>query len=280
MTCVCLTFDFDALSVWLSTFKQTTPTPLSRGEYGARVGIFRILELLRSREVPATFFVPAHTAASFPDTVRRIADEGHEIALHGFVHETPVGLTRSQEADLLQRSMERLQAILGQAANPAGYRSPAWDLGDSTIELLEANGFLYDSSLMADDFQPYRPRRNDQVDSDGFVPGPESRLIEFPVAWELDDYPYFHFAARPLNQGLRSAAEVYGIWRDEFDYCHSEIGDGVFTLTTHPEIIGRGPRIRMLDQLIGHMQAKPGTRFSTLADEARRIADRLRPAGI
>lgn len=270
MTCVCLTFDFDALSIWLSTFKQTTPSPLSRGEYGARVGIFRILDLLARRDVKATFFVPAHTAVSFPDTARRIAGEGHEVAVHGLVHESPVGLTRVEETDLLKRSIDCLRSVLGHAFNPAGYRSPAWDLGDSTIEILEEGGFLYDSSLMADDFRPYRPRRNDQVNERGFVAGPESKLIEFPVAWELDDYPYFHFAGKPLNQGLRGTDDVYRLWRDEFDFCHSEVSDGVFTLTTHPEIIGRGPRIRMLDQLIGHMQSLPGVRFSTLANEARR----------
>jgi peptidoglycan/xylan/chitin deacetylase (PgdA/CDA1 family) len=270
MTSVCLTFDFDALSIWLSTFKQPTPSPLSRGEYGARVGIVRILDALERRAVRATFFVPAHTAASFPEVVRRIAGQGHEIAVHGYVHESPVGLSREQEEDLLGRSVRKLRQIVGEHTALLGYRSPAWDLGDNTIALLEEHGFLYDSSLMADDFLPYHPRQHDQVSVDGFVPGPAARLLEFPVAWELDDYPYFHFASKPMNQGLRNTSDVYTLWREEFDYCHAHIAEGVFTLTSHPEIIGRGPRIEMLERLIGHMQAQPGVRFCTLTDEARR----------
>jgi peptidoglycan/xylan/chitin deacetylase (PgdA/CDA1 family) len=272
MTTVCLTFDFDALSIWVSTFKLTSPTPLSRGEYGARVGLGRVLKVLERHAVPATFFVPAHTAASFPGAVRGIAAAGHEIAAHGFVHESPVALTRAEEVDLLARSEDVLARVTG--ARPAGYRSPAWDLSPHTMELLEERGYLYDSSLMADDFTPYRPRRNDVVTEEGFAPGPECSLIEFPVAWELDDYPYFQFMSRPINQGLRDPAEVGAIWQAEFDYCHAQVSDGVFNLTNHPESIGRGPRILMLDRLVAHMKRQEGVTFSTLRDEAKR---RLRP---
>lgn len=268
MTTVCLTFDFDALSIWISTFKLTSPTPLSRGEYGVRVGVPRILSLLDRHRVPATFFVPAHTAASFPDSVRSIVAAGHEIAAHGFVHESPVALTRDEETDLLVRSEEMLAQVTG--ARPVGYRSPAWDLSPNTIEILESRGYLYDSSLMADDFRPYKPRRGDTLTEHGFATGPECDLIEFPVAWELDDFPYFSFMPRPINQGLRDPEEVNFIWRDEFDYCRTQGADGVFTLTNHPEIIGRGPRIEMLDRLVTYMKKQDGITFSTLQNEARR----------
>jgi peptidoglycan-N-acetylglucosamine deacetylase len=271
MTSVCLTFDFDALAIWLSTFKQTTPTPLSRGEFGARVGLERILALLSTQRVPATFFVPAHTARSFPDAVARIVDLGHEVASHGYIHETPVGLSREQEAELLGRSEEILTQVAG--TRPRGYRSPAWDLSPHTIELLEQRSYLYDSSLMADDFRPFRPRKNDRLTEEGLTMGPESSLIEFPVAWELDDYPYFHFASRPFNQGLRNSAEVLSLWAAEFDYCHTELAAGVFTLTLHPEIIGRGPRIRLLDQLIAHMRQAPGVEFLTMSAQATRLRE-------
>lgn len=277
MTTVCLTFDFDALSIWISTFKLTSPTPLSRGEYGARVGLPRILALLERNAVPATFFVPAHTATSFPDLVLGIAAAGHEIAAHGFVHESPVTLTRAEEVDLLARSEEVLMRVAG--VRPVGYRSPSWDLSPHTMEILEERGYLYDSSLMADDFHPYRPRRADAVTDQGFVPGPECDLLEFPVAWELDDYPYFQFMSRPINQGLRFPDEVGVIWRAEFDYCRTEVKDGVFTLTNHPEIIGRGPRIEMLERLVKYMKTQDGVMFSTLQEVARRRLDAAHGAG-
>jgi peptidoglycan/xylan/chitin deacetylase (PgdA/CDA1 family) len=280
MTTICLTFDFDALSIWVSTFKLTSPTPLSRGEYGARVGLGRVLKLLERHAVPATFFVPAHTAASFSDAVRSIAAAGHEIAAHGFVHESPVALTRAEEVELLIRSEDVLANVTG--ARPVGYRSPAWDLSPHTMEILEERGYLYDSSLMADDFTPYRPRRGDVVTEAGFARGPACALIEFPVAWELDDYPYFQFMSRPINQGLRDPAEVGAIWQAEFDYCRTQVTDGVFSLTNHPEIIGRGPRIEMLDRLVAHMKRQNGVKFSNLRDEARRrlSTGRDRPAAL
>lgn len=267
MTTVCLTFDFDALAIWVSTYRQVTLTPLSRGEYGGRVGGHRVLDMLARYRVPATFFVPAHSAASFPDAVRRMTAEGHEVANHGFIHETPVGLGLTEERDLLLRSRDVLENICG--IRPTGYRSPAWDLSENTISLLEENGYLYDSSLMADDFKPYRARRGDRVDAQGFIRGSESSVIEFPVAWELDDYPYFHFASKPINQGLRAVDEVFRAWSLEFNYCHTKIEGGLFTLTCHPEIIGRGPRVEMLGRLIEHMNSS-GAAFSTLRDEAKK----------
>ena len=270
MTTVCLTFDFDAVSLWVSSLKQTTATPLSRGEYGAQVGIGRVLDLLAEKGIKATFFVPAHTAASFPAQTLRIHAEGHEIGAHGYCHETPVGMSREEEIDLLDRAISKLRVVLGAEFKPAGYRSPAWDLSPDSIEILEERDFLYDSSMMADDFQPYRARHGDRVDEHRYYPGRLSRLVEMPVAWELDDFPYFTFLNRPLYPGLRGPDDVLRCWQGEFDYCHETVKDGVFTLTMHPEIIGRGPRIRMLASLIDSMRAASGVRFSTMVDEARR----------
>lgn len=270
MTTVCLSFDFDAVSLWVSTFRQTTATPVSRGEYSARVGIGRVLDLLAAKGITATFFVPAHTAASFTPQVLRILENGHEIGVHGYCHETPIGMSRAEEADLLDRAIARLRNALGSDFNPVGYRSPAWDLSNDSVDLLVERGFRYDSSMMADDFTPYRARRGDSVSEDGFFPGNETRLVEMPVAWELDDFPYFNFTSKPLFGPLRSAEDVFQIWKAEFDYCDTAVSDGVFTLTMHPEIIGRGPRIEMLGRLVDHMLSRPGVKFSSLAAEAQR----------
>lgn len=267
MTTVCLSFDFDALCSWITTFKQTSPTPLSRGEYGARVGVPRILELLRRHDVPATFFVPGHTALTFPTEVQSIAAVGHEIAAHSFLHHSPVGQTREEELADLVATEAALQKVVG--VRPVGYRSPAWDLSPNTLNLLAERGYRYDSSLMADDFRVFMPRVGDRVADDGTVIfGDPCALIEFPVAWELDDFPYFQFVGRPPLLGLRSAAEVGAIWQAEFDYCASSVTSGVFTLTMHPEVIGRGPRIEMLDSLIRHMKRRTGVAFARMDDAA------------
>ncbi|WP_349975137.1 polysaccharide deacetylase [Pseudomonas sp. WHRI 8519] len=266
MTIACLTFDFDGVAIWMSTFKQVSPTPLSRGEFGAEVGIPRLLEVLERCEVPATFFVPAHTASSYPEQMKRIVAAGHEIGCHGYLHESPVGLPIEEERRLLTQSLEVLEKVTG--VRPIGYRSPAWDLSDNTIDLLEEFGLIYDSSLMSNDFNTFYARKNDVLTEEQFTHGEQSQVLEFPVAWELDDYPYFQFSPRPLNTGLRLAEDVYKAWSAEFDYAHKV--DGVFTLTCHPEIIGRGPRIEMLERLIKHMQ-QPGVQFMTMGAAAKNI---------
>jgi peptidoglycan-N-acetylglucosamine deacetylase len=267
MTTVCLTFDFDAMSIWFSTFKQTTPTALSRGEYGVRAGMPRILSMLARQGVKATFFTPAHTAQNFTATLKDAVSAGHEIGVHGFVHESPVNLAIDEERDLLKRSVDALESLTGK--RPSGYRSPAWDLSANSITLLEEAGLQYDSSMMANDFQPYYARVGDVFTEEKLEFGTPSSVVEFPVAWELDDYPYFHWSSRPYNSGLRSTEDVFAAWKAEFDTAHAE--KGVFTLTCHPEIIGRGPRVAMLERLIEHMRAQPGVEFLTLEDAARQF---------
>ncbi|WP_413875622.1 polysaccharide deacetylase family protein [Albidovulum sp.] len=264
MTTVCLTFDFDAVSLWITTMRQPSATPLSRGEYGARVGVPRLLALLAEKRVTATFFIPAHTVRAFPDAARAIRDAGHEIALHGFAHENPVGLAPGEEARLLDLSIASFRDL---GVTPQGYRSPAWDLTVDSISLLAERGLIYDSSMMADDYRPYLARRGTTASETSYDPGEETRVVELPVAWELDDFPHFTFLNKPMYLGLRSPDEVLYLWREEFDFCH-DIG-GTFTLTMHPQIIGRGPRIAMLGRLIDHMAAQ-GAAFRTCAEEALR----------
>jgi hypothetical protein len=71
-----------------------------------------------------------------------------------------------------------------------------------------------------------------------------------------------------MNVGLRNPAEVFSIWKGEFDFCYADIPNGVFTLTMHPQVIGRGPRLQQLDALISHMRGHDDVRFMTMADAA------------
>ena len=72
---VCLSFDWDGVSVWMAG-GATDARSLSRGEFGPRVGIPRLLELCRRLEVRATFFTPGHTADTYPETAEQIAAAG------------------------------------------------------------------------------------------------------------------------------------------------------------------------------------------------------------
>ena len=274
---ICLSFDFDAISLWIGAFGPPTPSTISRGEFGA-VGARRLLTLLERAAVPATFFIPGHTAETYPDLVRAIATVGHEIGHHGDRHESPLLLgTRDREREVLQRGLDSLDRVAG--VRPVGYRSPAWDNSPHTVELLLEHGFRYESSLMADDFTPYWCRVGDELPPDGpFRPGTPVDLVEMPVSWVLDDFPHFEYVSLggPVRPGLAAPSKVEEIWRAEFEFMVREIPDGVFTLTMHPQVIGRGHRLLMLERLIAYFQSHPAVRFTTLAHAADAFRDRDR----
>ncbi|MBA2595226.1 MAG: polysaccharide deacetylase [Chloroflexia bacterium] len=268
---VCLTFDFDAISIWIGPFAARSPSMISRGEFGA-VGCERILRLLEREGVPATFFVTGHTAETYPDHVRAIAAAGHEIGHHGYLHENPLALdTPEREREVLLRGFDALDRVA--QVRPTGYRSPAWDNSPYTIELLLGQGFRYESSLMGNDFTPYWCRTGDAIQPDGpYLFGSNVDLVEMPVSWILDDFPHFEYVSiRSLGvnvTGLSAPSKVQEIWQDDFTFMHREVPDGVFTLTMHPQVIGRGHRMLMLERLIRWFKEQPGTRFSTLGDAA------------
>ena len=268
---VCLTFDFDAMSVWLGGYPVVTPAMLSRGEYGARVAVPRILRLLEEYDVHATFFVPGHTAESFPHAVDSILSAGHEVANHSYGHEDPSTQTPDEERSSLERALAVLERFLGHP--PAGYRSPSWDCSDATLSLLLEHGFLYDSSLFAGDFHPYRPRLGDQVGiEDPLQMGEEVDIWEFPVDFTLDDWPHFTFNFDPLRVGLSAPSKVMEIWAGDFDYMTEHEEHGVLTVTMHPQVIARGHRMAMLERFIQHVLWSESVRFTRMGDLAQELS--------
>ena len=185
---VALTFDHDAISD--SVRRGDPPVKLSHAEFGPRVGLPRILALLARQAIQATFFVPGHSLVTFPENTDAILEGGHELACHGWYHEDATTLTPGEEAEILGRSIEAVAQRTG--TPPAGYRAPYWALGPSTLGLVEAAGFRYDSSLMADDYRLYRIRHGDRHSvAEGTVWGEPGDLVEVPVYWALDDWPLF-----------------------------------------------------------------------------------------
>jgi peptidoglycan/xylan/chitin deacetylase (PgdA/CDA1 family) len=261
---VCLTFDFDAMSVWFG-YEHTTPAMLQRGEYGARVGVPRLLQMLEREGLPATFFVPGHTLESFPEESRRIIDAGHELAHHSYAHVDPSGQAPDEERADFERALQAFERL---GITPVGYRSPSADVSELTLSLLEEHGFAYDSSLMADDYRPYRPRIGDQVSRDEpLVKGREADLIEIPMCFELDDWPHFQFNFAPHRAGLSAPSKVLEIWQGELDYMDAHVDGGVLVVCMHPQVIGRGHRVAMLERFIEHARGL-GAEFRELRDVA------------
>jgi peptidoglycan/xylan/chitin deacetylase (PgdA/CDA1 family) len=264
---VAITIDHDAISD--SVRRGDPPVKLSHAEFGPRVGAKRILALLEGRGIPSTWFVPGHSLTTFTDDTDSILAGGHELACHGWFHEDFAELGDDAQAAILDRSIEAVRAVTGTA--PAGFRAPYWSLGRSTTDLLEQAGFRYDSSLMAGDYYPYRVRSGDRHSTaDGTSWGTEGTLIEVPVYWAMDDWPYFE--PGPGKQGLAAPSHVIEIWTEELLYAWEHAPGGLVMVTVHPECIGRGHRMAMLERFIDAAAALDGVAFERLVDVVDRWA--------
>lgn len=271
---ICLTFDFDAMSVWFG-YSNVTPAMLYRGEYGARVGVPRLLDLLRRYELRATFFIPGHTIESFPAEVEAILAAGHEVGHHSYAHIDPSRQTPDEERADMERALACLHRI---GVQPLGYRSPSADFSSVTLSLIEEYGFLYDSSLMADDFRPYHPRIGDQVTQQTpLIRGQEAKVWELPMCFEFDDWVHYQFNFNPYRNGTSAPSKVLEIWQAEFDWMHANVAGGILTVTMHPQVIGRGHRVAMLESFITHGLEQGDVEFARLGDVARRLqGDKVR----
>ena len=253
-----LSFDVDNATATLSQGVLDYEV-LSRGEYGAVDGLPRILRLLDKHQVPASFFIPAVSAALHPKMIDDIKASGrHEIGVHGWIHERlPLLNDAREEQRLLTQSIELLTKMTGK--KPVGYRAPSWQFSFWTLQQIKDAGFLYDSSLMASD---------DAYEL--LLDGQPSGLVELPIERILDDFPYFGGGANGSNPSLDA---VYEVFEAEFDVALEE--RGLYLLTMHPHIMGHRSRVRLLDELIDHMKSEGHVWFAT----HEQIANYVRSTG-
>lgn len=256
---VALTFDSDAISDGIR--RGNSPVKLSHGEFGPRVAVPQILELLERERIPTTWFVPGHTLVTFPSNTEALLAGGHELACHGWYHEDLSELAGDEQQAIIERWVTAARSVTG--VDPKGFRAPYWALGRETLELVLGAGFVYDSSLMADDYRPYRVRLGDRHSlKKGSRFGTESALVEVPIYWALDDWP--HFEPGPGRDGLSAPSKVLEIWLGELRYAHAHAPGGLLTLTMHPECIGRGHRMAILERFISEAKALDGVVFARL----------------
>ncbi|MBP1849242.1 polysaccharide deacetylase family protein [Rhizobium halophytocola] len=231
---------------------------LSQGQYGARRGTPRILDVLQKYSVPATFFMPAVSAMINEAEVNTVIDAGHEIGIHSWIHEFNSRLDGTTERDLTLRAADMLEKISG--IRPVGMRTASWDFSPATLDIARELGLLYDSSLMADD-DPYELMDGDQP----------TGIVEIPVEWIRDDAPYVAMdrlaGARPYG----GPAMVLDIFRRELEMAYQE--GGLFQLTMHPHHVGHRSRIFILDEIIRLARSKGSVWFATHEEIARYCAD-------
>jgi peptidoglycan/xylan/chitin deacetylase (PgdA/CDA1 family) len=185
--------------------------------------------------------------------VESYAAGGHEVAVHGWIHERNMLLDRADELDLTSRAIDVLEKLSG--TRPVGIRTPSWDFSDNTLAIIEQLGLRYDSSLMADD-EPY------ELLADGRRTG----VVEIPVEWIRDDAPYLMMERYGALRPYTPPRALFEIWRDEFDAAHAE--GGLFQLTLHPHVIGHRSRLVVLRDLITHIAGHTDVWFATHAEIA------------
>jgi peptidoglycan-N-acetylglucosamine deacetylase len=227
---------------------------LSQGQYGNRQGVPRILDILRAHDVKASFFVPAVTALLYPDEQRNVAAAGHEIGIHGWIHERNSVLPLAAERDLQMRAADVLEKVAG--VRPVGIRTPSWDFSPNTLAITREMGLIYDSSLMAD-VDCYELLMN----------GENSGVVELPVEWIRDDAVYFNMNRFAALRPYTPPADVFELFKQEFDGAYRE--GGLFQLTMHPHISGYRSRIWILDELIRYIRSHANVWFATHADIVR-----------
>jgi peptidoglycan/xylan/chitin deacetylase (PgdA/CDA1 family) len=261
--CACVvSFDVDAESAILQVDRKyaTHATTMSHQAYGPRVGVPRLLQQLRQAGIRATFFVPGFTAERYPDTIRRIVADGHEVGWHGYLHELPGELPVDEQRAIIERAAEVLEPLTGE--RPTGYRAPWWQLSLESPELLAAAGFGYDSSLMDDDV-PYL------LGSDA------GTLVELPVHWSFDDWEqYGFFVDPPLGDSLEPPSKLLEIWQGELQAFAEE--GCLQVLTMHPFLSGRPARSRTIGKFVEFARSLGGVWFATareVADHARGVLD-------
>lgn len=247
---VLLSYDVDNETVQGLRTGEVSIGPLSQGQYGSRVALPRIVDLMDRENVPSTFFFPAWSLKLAPEQAEMIQASGmHEIAVHGWIHELNTALDGPTEERLLRQAVDAIEEIAG--TRPVGYRAPSWNHSPNTLQIVRDLGFLYESSLMHDD-RPYELVHN----------GENTGLVELPVEWILDDAPLFN----PRGNSYMNPRDVMQVWIDEFDMAWEE--GTMFLLTMHPHVSGHRSRIVALAGLIDHMQAKGDVWFGTHEEAA------------
>lgn len=250
---VMLSFDVDGPSNWINRNQGTwdLPKTFSLGAYGPWRGVPRILDLLDQQQVPATFFVPAWVAQSWPDRFTAIADAGHELGHHGYLHETYFDLSIDQQRETIERSQQIFTDLTGRPAT--GFRTPSGDMNEETPSLLLETGFSYSSSMRGDD-RPYRWTVAERT----------TDLVEIPGHWELDDFPQFGFNFNPpmprSQDRIAGTASSVDNWRREFDGYY-EYGL-CYVLILHPQVIGKPGRTQALGQLLRHIRSHSDVWFA------------------
>ncbi|KAG9677234.1 glucose 1-dehydrogenase, partial [Aureobasidium melanogenum] len=259
--------DVDAVSGWINTQDGSAQnsTNVSRGIFGATVGLDRLLKLFDKHDIKATFFTPAHTIESFPKQLTKVKDAGHEIGLHGYTHEHISNLSTSQQRDVLAKSIEVITNFTGK--KPQGYTAPAWATSKELIPLLEEHDASHewietDNKKEAETWmKPMTKIR-------------PSKIVEIPANWHVDDWPPLQpMPGRAGTNGFVSTHEVERLWLEQFDFAYEEYDSFIFPMSIHPQVSGKPQVIKMHERIIDYINRHEGVEWMPFGNMAREFLE-------
>jgi len=220
--------------------------------YEATRGIWRVLDILKRHQVPSTFFVNGATAKEYPESVKAIAAQGHEVAAHSWNAADHFTMSKDTEDQLIGRVMESLEKASG--SRPSGWLTPRAQVSEHTIELIAKYGFVWHSDCFDDDL-PYLLEAGGRF------------LVEVPRSTLTDDYAMLgNLTARPFG----SHHDMLAVWMDEFNvlYRESEKEPRLLSINWHQCMLGRPALSKVLDDLLSHIKRHNGVWFARGCDIA------------
>jgi peptidoglycan/xylan/chitin deacetylase (PgdA/CDA1 family) len=219
-------------------------------EYGARVGIWRILDILEKANVPATFHACAVAFEQNPDVAKAAVALGHEICSHGYRWEEVFRLTEAEEREHIRLAIESFERTCGK--RPVGWYCRYGASVHTRRLVAQEGGFLYDSDAYNDDV-PY------------FVEVEGKQHLVVPYTSDVNDFRYWN------SPGLSQASDFLEYMKESFDVLYEESADGLrmMSIGLHPRMVGRPGRVRAIKQFIEYAQAREGVWFTTREEIAK-----------
>jgi len=263
---VAITWDMDADSAFNWYNRETADNLVatqSYTRYDPLIAIPRLVEQFARIDMRQTFFVPGWCVEKYPAQIDLLLKNGHELGLHGYLHERSNELTKEDERYWLGRAIDAFTKHVGK--RPRGWRAPSFAFSKYSLGYLLGEGFEYDSSLMGDDI-PYA------------VSDASGSLLEFPVDWTLDDFPHYaHNRDFRFMMPISSPQRAMEVFRAEFDAAWEQ--GGLWISIWHPFLSGRLARFTAILQLIEYMQSKGGVWFARLeqvCDHVKKLIEEKR----
>ena len=213
---------------------------LSHREYGHRVGIFRVLDVLEKHGIKPTVALDALTAANYPYLVRHLLERGCEIIGHGVSVSRMItsNMSEQEERDYIQESLAALTTATG--VTPQGWLGPEYGESSRTPQLLAEAGIRYLCDW-ANDEQPYP------------LTTPQGEILALPIMLEMDD-------VNALADRRVDVDRYAQMLKEGFDtrYEDGATNARLLALHLHPWLIGQPFRIGYLDDALGHMVRRQG----------------------